>query len=99
MADNAVGMTFASGLGGGAAFTSKTSDSLFVGESDNVGNPTTKAEIAAGRSCPSPSRTFRSAATNSTIGKKGRSMSRTSQAGGGRSHDVLKSATWDSQNF
>jgi cell migration-inducing and hyaluronan-binding protein len=52
MADNAIGMTFASGLGGGAAFTSKTSDSLFVGESANIGNPTTPAEIAAGRSLP-----------------------------------------------
>jgi cell migration-inducing and hyaluronan-binding protein len=52
MADNAIGMTFASGLGGGAAFTSKTSDSLFVGESGNIGNPTTPAEIAAGRSLP-----------------------------------------------
>jgi cell migration-inducing and hyaluronan-binding protein len=54
MADNAIGMTFASGLGGGASFTSKTSDSLFVGESDNIGNPTTKAEIAYGRSLPKP---------------------------------------------
>ena len=54
MADNAIGMTFASGLGGGASFTSKTSDSLFVGESDNIGNPSTKAEIAYGRSLPKP---------------------------------------------
>ena len=54
MADNAIGMTFASGLGGGASFTSKTSDSVFVGESDNIGNPTTKAEIAYGRSLPKP---------------------------------------------
>jgi cell migration-inducing and hyaluronan-binding protein len=52
MADNAIGMTFASGLGGGASFTSKTFDSLFVGESDNIGNPATKAEIAYGRSLP-----------------------------------------------
>ena len=54
MADNAIGMTFASGLGGGASFTSKTSDSLFVGESDNIGNPSTPAEIAYGRSLPKP---------------------------------------------
>ena len=54
MADNAIGMTFASGLGGGASFTSKTSDSLFVGESDNIGNPSTTAEIAYGRSLPKP---------------------------------------------
>jgi len=54
MADNAIGMTFASGLGGGASFTSKTQDSLFVGESDNIGNPTAKSEIAYGRSLPKP---------------------------------------------
>jgi cell migration-inducing and hyaluronan-binding protein len=54
MADNAIGMTFASGLGGGATFTSKTIDSLFVGESDNVGNPASAAEIAYGRSLPKP---------------------------------------------
>ncbi len=54
MADNAIGMTFASGLGGGASFTSKTEDSLFVGESANIGNPTTKAEITYGRSLPKP---------------------------------------------
>jgi len=54
MADNAIGMTFASGLGGGAAFTSKTSDSLFVGETDNIGNPATPAEKAYGRSLPKP---------------------------------------------
>jgi len=52
LADNAIGMTFASGLGGGATFTSKTFGSLFVGESDNIGNPTTEAEIAYGRSLP-----------------------------------------------
>jgi hypothetical protein len=54
MADNAIGMTFASGLGGGATFTSKTFGSLFVGESDNIGNPTTESEIAYGRSLPKP---------------------------------------------
>ena len=54
MADNAIGMTFASGLGGGATFTSKTMDSLCVGETDNIGNPTSEAEIAYGRSLPKP---------------------------------------------
>src|SRR3569623_1528971 len=54
MADNAIGMTFASGLGGGASFTSKTSDSLFEGESENIGNPETPAEKAYGRSLPKP---------------------------------------------
>ena len=54
MADNAIGFTFASGLGGGAAWTSKVVDSLFVGETDNIGNPTTEAEIAYGRSLPKP---------------------------------------------
>jgi cell migration-inducing and hyaluronan-binding protein len=54
MADNAIGMTFASGLGGGATFTSKTFDSLFVGESGNIGNPTTETEVAYGRSLPKP---------------------------------------------
>jgi cell migration-inducing and hyaluronan-binding protein len=54
LADNAIGMTFASGLGGGAAWTSHTKDSLFVGETDNVGNPSTPEEIAAGRSLPKP---------------------------------------------
>ncbi|MXO60750.1 transmembrane domain-containing protein [Altererythrobacter salegens] len=53
-ADNAIGMTFASGLGGGSTFTSKTIDSLFVGETDNIGNPRTEAEKAYGRSLPKP---------------------------------------------
>ena len=33
-------------------FTSRVVDSLFVGETDNVGNPTTPEEIAYGRSLP-----------------------------------------------
>ena len=53
-ADNAIGITFATGLGGGAAWTSKVVDSLFVGETDNIGNPTTEAEVAYGRSLPKP---------------------------------------------
>ena len=36
------------------AFTSRVVDSLFVGESDNIGNPTTPAEMAYGRSLPKP---------------------------------------------
>jgi cell migration-inducing and hyaluronan-binding protein len=54
MADNGIGFTFASGLGGGATFTSKVFDSLFVGESDNVGNPAAASEVAYGRSLPKP---------------------------------------------
>jgi hypothetical protein len=68
MADNAIGMTFASGLGGGATFTSKTIDSLFVGESDNVGNPHRQPKSPTAAACRSPrSRITRSAATNFTI--------------------------------
>jgi len=57
-ADNAIGYTQASGLGGGASkadpYTSRVLDSLFVGETENVGNPTTEAEKAYGRSLPKP---------------------------------------------
>src|SRR5579862_7478459 len=55
-ADNAIGYTQASGLGGGASledpYTSRVIDSLFVGETENIGNPTTDAEKAYGRSVP-----------------------------------------------
>ena len=55
-ADNAIGYTQASGLGGGASvgnpYTSRVVDSLFVGESENIGNPRTPEEIAYGRSLP-----------------------------------------------
>jgi cell migration-inducing and hyaluronan-binding protein len=58
-ADNAMGYTQASGLGGGASvgnpYTSRVVDSLFVGDSENIGNPTTDAEKAYGRSVPKPS--------------------------------------------
>ncbi|MFS8607416.1 MAG: G8 domain-containing protein [Gammaproteobacteria bacterium] len=54
LADNAIGYTFASGSIGRDPFTSKVIDSLFVGETDNIGNPTTSAEIAYGRSLPKP---------------------------------------------
>src|SRR5262249_43062364 len=52
LADNAMGFTHASGAFGRYAFTSKVVDSLFVGETENVGNPRTDAEKAYGRSFP-----------------------------------------------
>jgi len=52
LADNAMGFTHASGAFGRYAFTSQVIDSLFVGETENVGNPTTDAEKAYGRSLP-----------------------------------------------
>jgi len=52
LADNAIGYTHASGSAGRDPFTSKVIDSLFVGETDNIGNPRTEAEIAYGRSLP-----------------------------------------------
>ncbi|HSG57560.1 MAG TPA: hypothetical protein VLA45_19070, partial [Paracoccaceae bacterium] len=52
VADNAIGFTHAASAVGRAAYTSKVVDSIFVGESDNVGNPSTPAEIAYGRSRP-----------------------------------------------
>ncbi len=54
LADNAIGFTHASGAFGRYAFTSKVVDSLFVGETENVGNPKTDAEKAYGRSFPKP---------------------------------------------
>jgi cell migration-inducing and hyaluronan-binding protein len=54
-ADNAMGFTHASGAFGRYEYTSKVVDSLFVGETDNVGNPGTPEEIAYGRSLPKPS--------------------------------------------
>jgi cell migration-inducing and hyaluronan-binding protein len=54
LADNAIGYTHASANFGHSQFTSKMVDSLFVGESANVGNPRTPAEIAYGRSLPEP---------------------------------------------
>src|SRR6185503_10749845 len=46
--------THASGNTGRSAFTSRVVDSLFVGETENIGNPTTPAEKAYGRSLPEP---------------------------------------------
>jgi cell migration-inducing and hyaluronan-binding protein len=54
LADNAMGFTHASGEFGRYAFTSKVIDSLFVGETENIGNPRTDAEKAYGRSLPKP---------------------------------------------
>src|SRR3984957_14760279 len=53
-ADNAIGYTHASGNAGRSAFTSRVVDSLFVGETENVGNPRAPAEVAYGRSLPEP---------------------------------------------
>jgi hypothetical protein len=56
LADNAIGFTHAyPGIQpGGGAYTSKVVDSLFVGETENIGNPVTDAEKAYGRSLPYP---------------------------------------------
>jgi cell migration-inducing and hyaluronan-binding protein len=54
VADNAIGYTHASGNAGRSAFTSRVVDSLFVGETENIGNPRTPAEKAYGRSLPEP---------------------------------------------
>jgi hypothetical protein len=52
VADNAIGYTHASGSGGLDSFTSLVVDSLFVGETENSGNPITPEEKAYGRSLP-----------------------------------------------
>src|SRR5438067_1086622 len=54
LADNAIGYTHASGNLGRSAFTSRVVDSRFVGETENIGNPRTPAEMAYGRSLPEP---------------------------------------------
>src|SRR5690606_35466262 len=48
LADNGIGYTHASGNLGEAPFTSRVIDSLFVGETENIGNPSTPAEEAYG---------------------------------------------------
>jgi len=53
-ADNAVGMTQAAGDIGSLPFSARVVDSLFVGETENIGNPTTPEEKAYGRSLPKP---------------------------------------------
>jgi len=52
LADNAIGYTHAAGSAGRDPYTSLVVDSLFVGETDNVGNPKTPEEIAYHRSLP-----------------------------------------------
>jgi hypothetical protein len=52
LADNAIGMTHSTGTFGSERFTSRLVDSLVVGETDNIGNPTTPEEIVYGRSLP-----------------------------------------------
>ncbi|MGH8226430.1 MAG: G8 domain-containing protein [Steroidobacteraceae bacterium] len=54
LADNGIGFTHAAGGFGHYAFTSRVVDSRFVGETANIGNPRTPAEIAYGRSLPEP---------------------------------------------
>jgi cell migration-inducing and hyaluronan-binding protein len=54
LADNAIGYTHASGNFGRSTYTSRVVDSLFVGETENIGNPRTPAEMAYGRSLPEP---------------------------------------------
>ncbi len=54
MADNGIGFTQASGNFGQSAYTSRVVDSRFVGETENIGNPTTPAEKAYRRSLPFP---------------------------------------------
>jgi cell migration-inducing and hyaluronan-binding protein len=54
VADSGIGFTSASGSLGRDVFTSRVTDSLFVGETENIGNPRTPAEIAYGRSLPHP---------------------------------------------
>jgi len=54
MADNGIGFTQASGNLGRSLYTSRVVDSRFVGESENIGNPSTDAEKKAGRSLPFP---------------------------------------------
>ncbi len=59
LADNAIGFTHAAGVFNSTApYTSRVVDSLFVGETDNVGNPTRPEEIAYGRSLPSAAPDF-----------------------------------------
>src|SRR5262245_8585679 len=54
LADNAIAHTHPCGTTGRCASTSRVVASLFVGETENIGNPTTPAEKAYGRSLPEP---------------------------------------------
>jgi hypothetical protein len=51
-ADNAIGFTSSTGSFGDDLYTSLVVDSLFVGETENSGNPVTPEEKAYGRSLP-----------------------------------------------
>jgi len=51
-ADNAIGMTSSAGDIGSERFKARLVDSLIVGETGNIGNPTTPEEVAYGRSLP-----------------------------------------------
>ncbi|MDQ2640490.1 MAG: hypothetical protein M3Y79_07910 [Pseudomonadota bacterium] len=51
-ADNAIGFTNSTGSFGADIHTSRVVDSLFVGETENIGNPVTPEEKAYGRSLP-----------------------------------------------
>jgi cell migration-inducing and hyaluronan-binding protein len=53
-ADNAIGFTQSGGDFGNQRFNSRVEHSLFVGESDNRGNPATPEEVRLGRSLPKP---------------------------------------------
>ncbi len=55
LADNAIGMTHSTATFGSERFTSRLENSLVVGETANIGNPTTPEELAYGRSLPKPS--------------------------------------------
>jgi cell migration-inducing and hyaluronan-binding protein len=55
VADSAIGFTHASGAFGRYTYTSQVVDSLFVGETENIGNPRTDVEKAYGRTLPKPS--------------------------------------------
>jgi cell migration-inducing and hyaluronan-binding protein len=58
LADNAIGFTHAAGGPGAYPYTTRVVDSIFVGESDNIGNPKRPAEIAYGRSLPKENADF-----------------------------------------
>ncbi|MXO70989.1 transmembrane domain-containing protein [Altererythrobacter buctensis] len=58
LADNAIGFTHAASAPGIAPYTSRVENALFVGESENVGNPTRPEEVAYGRSLPAESPDF-----------------------------------------
>ncbi|MBO9671522.1 MAG: hypothetical protein J7485_13505, partial [Sphingobium sp.] len=52
LADNAIGFTHAAGGANLTPYTTRVVDSVFVGESANIGNPKTPQEVAYGRSLP-----------------------------------------------